>query len=189
MRSLAARLAVCSAAFAISTYGQGKQFHLGRNLTPAQERRWDITVLPDGRGLPKGSGTASQGKKIYMDKCSGCHGNNGEGRMPLGGRLVGGIGTLKSAKPIVTIGSFWPYSCTIWDYIFRAMPKTQPGTLSSNETYALTAFLLYRNGIIPRGLVLNRETLPRIRMPNQDGFFSDQSLGVKLQGQHTLIPQ
>ena len=179
MRSVAWLLIVCSAAFATFAYGQGKHLHLGRSLPVEEERRWNITVLPDGTGLPVGSGTVSQGKKVYLGKCSGCHGENGEGREPLGGRLVGGIGTLKSSSPVVTIGSYWPYATTVWDYIYRAMPYPEPSSLSPDETYAVTAFLLYRNGIIRRDIILSRKTLPDVKMPNRDGFIPDPRPDVK----------
>jgi S-disulfanyl-L-cysteine oxidoreductase SoxD len=108
-----------------------------------------------------------------LDKCSACPSGRGEGRDPLGPQLVGGIGTLGSENPIFTLGSYWPYSTSVWDYIHRAMPYSQPGTLSVDDTYAVTAYLLYLNGIISEDQMLNRETLPEIRMPNRDGFLPD----------------
>ena len=161
------------AAFAVSLYGQGELFHLGHAPTAAEVRQWNVTVLPDGTGLPPGSGTPLQGEGVYQDKCATCHGDNGQGNAPLGTRLVGGLGTLKSDNPILTVGSYWPYATTVWDYIHRAMPYPEPGSLSANETYALTAFLLYRNGIIKQDQVLNEGTLPKVQMPNRDGFVPD----------------
>lgn len=160
-------------AFAVCLYGQTKQFQLGRSPTPAEVRRWNITVLPNGTGLPRGSGTVAEGKLEYADKCSGCHGDAGQGREPLGPSLVGGQGTLQSGNPVLTVGSYWPYATTVWDYIHRAMPYAKPGTLSANQTYALTAFLLYRNRIIKVDTVMNQKTLPKVRMPNRHGFISD----------------
>lgn len=160
-------------AFAVCLYGQTKQLQLGRIPTPAEVRRWNITVLPDGGGLPPGSGTVVEGKLVYADKCSGCHGDTAQGREPLGPALVGGQGTLRSDNPVLTVGSYWPYATTVWDYIHRAMPYATPGTLSANQTYALTAFLLYRNGIIQRNAVMNQKTLPKVRMPNRRGFAPD----------------
>jgi len=161
------------AVLALSLSGQEKHFRVGRAPSAEELRHWGITVLPDGAGLPQGSGTAIRGERVYRDQCAGCHGDNGEGHQPLGPRLKGGIGSLRSADPIQTIGSFWPYATTVWDYIYRAMPYTQPGTLSANDTYAVTAYLLYLNGIILRNEVMNRETLPKVKMPNREGFVPD----------------
>jgi cytochrome c len=173
MRRLALLSAIGIGALAASLHGQGKQFHLGHPPTPAQVRRWNITVLPDGAGLPPGSGTAAQGERMYRDTCSGCHGDRGQGVDQLGPQVAGGFGTLKSENPILTVGSYWPYATTVWDYIHRAMPYGRPGSLSANQTYALTAFLLYMNGIVKRNAVMDRETLPKVRMPNRHGFVPD----------------
>ena len=132
--------------------------------TPSAEeiKQQDITVLPTGAGLPDGSGTPDQGEAIYKEKCAGCHGENGEGKPPTGVTLVGGIGTLATAKPVKTIGSYWPYATSVWDYIHRSMPYTEPGTLTADETYALTAFLLFKNGIIrARPSHEHRNTCPK----------------------------
>jgi cytochrome c len=134
---------------------------------------WRSTVLPDGAGLPPGSGTPAQGKSIYLDKCSACHGDHGQGSGPLAPQLVGGVGTLKTGNPILTVGSYWPYATTVWDFIRRAMPYSRPGTLTADETYAVTAYLLSLNKIIPPSSVMNRKTLPEVRMPNRDGFVPD----------------
>ncbi|HWF37261.1 MAG TPA: c-type cytochrome [Candidatus Acidoferrales bacterium] len=146
---------------------------VGQPATPAEIKQEDITVLPNGRGLPDGSGTPDQGEAIYKDQCAGCHGDNGQGKPPTGVTLVGGIGTLATSKPVKTIGSYWPYAISVWDYIHRSMPYTEPGTLSADETYAVTAFLLFKNGIIPRDEAMNKDTLPKVRMPNRDGFIAD----------------
>lgn len=166
-------LGVCVIVFAVSAYGQGRPLSPGRSPTPEQMRQSDSTVLPDGRGLPPGSGTVPEGQKVYADKCSGCHGDNGQGNEPLGSRLVGGFGTLMSNTPVATVGSYWPYATTVWDYIHRAMPYPRPGTLSANETYAVTAYLLYLNKIVGRNEVMNRAALPKVPMPNRHGFVSD----------------
>lgn len=146
---------------------------VGQPATAAEIQQEDITVLPNGVGLPEGSGTPDQGEAIYRDKCAGCHGDNGQGKPPTGVTLVGGIGTLATAKPVKTIGSYWPYATSVWDYIHRSMPYAEPGTLSADETYAVTAFLLFKNGIIPRDQAMNKDTLPKVRMPNRDGFIAD----------------
>lgn len=173
MRRSGILVVACLTAFAVALSGQTKQFQLGHTPTPAELQHWDITVLPDGTGLPPGSGTAIEGERVYQDKCASCHGDSGQGNEPLGARLVGGFGTLKSDNPILTVGSYWPYATTVWDYIHRAMPYPQPGTLSANETYALTAFLLWKNGIIKQNQIINGHTLPKVKMPNRDGFVPD----------------
>jgi cytochrome c len=173
-RKLKLAFASCIVAgLSLCLWGQGKQFRIGRAPQPGELRRWDTTVLPDGTGLPDGSGTAKRGENVYRNECSGCHGDNGEGRQPLGPRLVGGAGTLRSTDPILTVGSFWPYATTVWEYTNRAMPYAKPGTLSYNDTYAVTAYLLYRNGITRRDEVINRDSLPRVKMPNREGFVPD----------------
>lgn len=146
---------------------------VGQPATAAEIQQQDITVLPNGEGLPEGSGTPGQGEAIYKAKCAVCHGENGEGKPPTGVQLVGGIGTLATAKPVKTIGSYWPFATSVWDYIHRSMPYAQPGTLSADETYAVTAFLLFKNGIIPRDAAMNKDTLPKVLMPNRNGFIAD----------------
>jgi mono/diheme cytochrome c family protein len=146
---------------------------LGRAASAEELKQRDITTLPSGAGLPDGKGTAAQGEAVYRDKCASCHGPNGEGNMPQGPQLVGGIGSLASDNPVRTVGSFWPYATSVWDYIHRAMPLNEPGSLSADDTYAVTAFLLNRNKIIEANEVMNKESLPKVRMPNQDGFIPD----------------
>jgi S-disulfanyl-L-cysteine oxidoreductase SoxD len=150
----------------------GKSAVLGRPASAEELKQRDITTLPNGSGLPDGKGTAAQGEAVYRDKCASCHGPNGEGK-PEGPPLVGGIGSLASDNPIKTVGSFWPYATTVWDYIHRAMPLNQPGSLSADDTYAVTAFLLNRNKIIETNQVISNETLPKVLMPNRDGFIPD----------------
>jgi mono/diheme cytochrome c family protein len=132
----------------------------------------DITVSPTGAGLPFGRGTADEGKRLYVVLCGTCHGEKGEGR-PDYPALVGGRGSVNSAQPLLTVGSYWPYATTIWDYIRRAMPYVAPGTLKPDEVYALSAFLLYANGIIEWGAVLDGHSLPAVLMPNRRGFVAD----------------
>ena len=147
---------------------------VGHAPAPGQIKEENITVLPNGEGLPAGNGTPDQGEKIYQAKCAACHGENGEGKPPTGVQLVGGIGTLATAHPVKTIGSYWPYATSVWDYIHRSMPYTEPGTLSADETYAVTAFLLFKNGIISHDEAMSQATLPKVRMPNRDGFIPDK---------------
>lgn len=146
---------------------------MGRPARAEELRQRDITTLPNGAGLPDGKGTATQGEAVYRDKCASCHGLNGEGNQPQGPQLVGGIGSLASDNPVRTVGSFWPYATSVWDYIHRAMPLNQPGSLAADDTYAVTAFLLNRNKIIEANDVMSKESLPKVRMPNRDGFIPD----------------
>ena len=132
----------------------------------------DLTVFPDGRGLPPGQGSAREGRVIFATHCAACHGANGEGSNDFP-RLVGGVGTLKTSSPVLTVGSYWPYATTLWDYNRRAMPYTQPGLLTNAEVYAVTAYLLHMNGIIQENDVLDARSLAAVRMPNRDGFVRD----------------
>jgi len=144
---------------------------LGRPATPADIAGWNIDVRPDGRGLPPGSGSVAQGQTVFAASCAACHGANGTTATPAPA-LVGGQGTLASAKPVRTVGSYWPYATTVFDYVRRAMPFNAPGSLSDAQVYAVTAFLLNRNGIVPADAVMDAKTLPAVRMPNRHGFRS-----------------
>jgi cytochrome c len=124
-------------------------------------------VSPDGSGLPTGMGTVSAGKQLYEAQCAACHGIDGE--LP-GNRLAGGIGSLTSSRPLKTVGSFWPYATTLYDYTARAMPYNLEKTLTANEVYAVTAYILHLNGILGNDASLNQESLPAVVMPNQQGF-------------------
>jgi mono/diheme cytochrome c family protein len=146
-------------------------FSVGRPPTVDEVRGWDRTIPHDGEGLPPGSGTAALGQSIYADRCASCHGERGEnGKYD---RLVGGRGTLNTDKPVLTVGSFWPHAPTLWSYISRAQPIDEPGSLSADQVYAVTAYLLYLNGIIGEHDVLDARTLPAVKMPNRDGFVPD----------------
>ena len=142
--------------------------NLGRPPTPAEIAGWDISVGPDGAGLPPGSGTALKGAAVYEQKCQACHGARGAGQP--NDRLVGGHGTLTSKTPVRTIGSYWPYATTVFDYVRRAMPYTQPQSLTDDEVYAVTAYLLQLNGIIGESDEMNARTLPKVTMPNRGNF-------------------
>jgi len=146
-------------------------YDFGRPATPDEIKLWDIDVRPDGKGLPDGSGTATNGKDIFAENCAACHGEAGVGGIK--DRLAGGQGTLSSDKPVKTVGSFWPYATTLFDYIHRAMPYTSPGSLSVDDTYAVTAYILSLNGIIPADGKLDKASLPQVRMPNRDGFIPE----------------
>lgn len=154
----------------ISTSAASLDF--GRPATLEEMMLWDIDVRPDGKGLPPGGGTVERGKSVFADNCAGCHGENGVGGIK--DRLVGGRGTLTSDMPIKTVGSFWPYATTLFDYIHRAMPYQDPGSLSIDDTYAVSAYILNLNGIIPSDGKLDKDSLPNIKMPNRDGFVPDR---------------
>lgn len=141
---------------------------LGGTPSPELVAAWDISVSPDGAGLPSGSGTAVEGAPLYRVNCLVCHGQEGEGL--LNDRLVGGHGTIGGPAARKTVGSYWPYATTIFDYIRRAMPYLQPRSLTNDEVYALTAYLLYLNGIIDENETMNSATLPAVDMPNRDNF-------------------
>jgi len=148
--------------------GAQQSYGLGQPLTKAEIAGWDIDVKPDGSGLPPGSGSAARGAAIYTAKCLACHGVKGEGG--LANKLAGGLGTLATPGAQKTIGSYWPYATTPFDYIRRAMPHNAPQSLSTDEVYSLTAYILYLNGIVGENDVMNARTLPKVNMPNRAGF-------------------
>jgi S-disulfanyl-L-cysteine oxidoreductase SoxD len=143
--------------------------NVGRTPTADEIKALDIAVGIDGKELPPGSGNAKTGAAIFAAKCMVCHGESQEGSAQAPA-LVGGKGTLTSLHPKMTVGSYWPFATTIFDYIRRAMPRYQEGMLKADEVYSLTAFLLYRNDIIKEDDVIDATTLPKIKMPNRDGF-------------------
>jgi cytochrome c len=171
-RSLIAALGVLASFGAVPpARAQSSSFGLGRTPTPAEIKAIDIDILPDGTGLPAGAGTAREGKQVYESRCVTCHGATAkEGPQDV---LVGGQGTLNMAKPIKTVGSYWPYATTLWDYVRRAMPFDHPGTLSINDVYSATAYVLFLNGIIDEHDVLDQTTLSKVKMPNRAGFMPD----------------
>jgi S-disulfanyl-L-cysteine oxidoreductase SoxD len=158
-------LLVCAAVPPVSAADAPR---LGQPADPALLKAWDTDVSPDGAGLPRGHGSARQGAEIFAAKCAMCHGEAGAGKPA--DRLTGGVGTLTSAHPIKTVASYWPYATTLFGYIRVAMPVTSPRTLSDDEAYALCAYLLSVDGIVPANAVLDAKSLPRIKMPNRDGF-------------------
>ena len=150
---------------------QAAPFGLGDVPSAASVAARDDAIGPRGDELPAGHGDAVAGALVYAQQCAACHGAHGhEGPDPV---LVGGQGSLTGEHPLVTVGSYWPYATTVFDYIRRAMPFTAPGSLSTDETYAVTAFVLHANGIIGQHDVMDRERLPRVHMPNRDGFIAD----------------
>ncbi len=161
----------------LPTYG------VGRPPTVEEVKAWDLTIPPDGQGLPPGSGTAALGKPTYAQRCASCHGEKAEDpkyRLLTGGRrtltaaeLPQNIDPLIGGEPALTIGSFWQYATTLWSYINRSQPFDEPGSLTADEVYAVTAYLLHLNGIIGENDVIDAKTLPRVKMPNRDGFVPD----------------
>jgi S-disulfanyl-L-cysteine oxidoreductase SoxD len=143
---------------------------LGVPATPEQVAGWDKSVGPDGAGLPPGSGTVKEGAALYATMCVACHGERGAGKP--NDQLVGGQGTIATPNAVRTVGSYWPYATTLFDYIRRAMPVVAPQSLTDNQVYALTAYLLNENGVIPEDAVIDATTLPKVVMPNRANFVS-----------------
>ena len=144
---------------------------LGHEATAEELGAAGYTVFPDGKGLPEGRGTVSEGKAVYQQFCAACHGRNAEGDEAAA--LVGGRDSLTSERPRKTVESYWPYATSLWDYIRRSMPYESPGSLSDDEIYAVVAHLLHLGGIVGENAVLDQETLPGVEMPNRDGFVPD----------------
>ena len=168
--SMPSRLAAAaSALLVLSSPALAEGPGLGRVATPDEIASWDISIGPDGAGLPPGRGTPKQGEAVYAQKCVACHGEKGAGKP--NDQLVGGRGSLSGDQaPIKTVGSFWPYATTLFDYVRRAMPLNAPKSLSDDEVYAVSAYILQLNGIIGDAEVKDAQTLPQIQMPNRDGF-------------------
>ena len=148
------------------------EFNLGREATPEEVAAWDIDVRPDGQGLPEGKGTVAKGEEIFAEKCAVCHGDFAEGvdRWPV---LAGGTGTLKGESPEKTIGSYWPYLSTVFDYIKRAMPYGDAQSLEADEIYAITAYLLHMNDIVDADFELSKDNFTTIKLPNEANFIDD----------------
>ncbi len=164
--ALAMTILTVSTAIAAETGHYG----YGRAASLAEIAGWDIDARGnDGAGLPPGRGTVEKGADVFADQCAACHGTfgEGEGRFP---KLVGGAGTLRDDRPELTVGSYWPFAPTLWDYINRAMPMVAPHTLPADDVYALTAYILNLNNIVPNEFVADRDSLPRVKMPNRDNF-------------------
>jgi hypothetical protein len=161
--SLIGLLLIGSAGLAATTPG------LGRTLLESDLTSLDVAILPDGQGLPRGSGSAVQGKPLYALHCVSCHGV--AGRDGLHDRLAGGVGSISGSQPVMTLGSYWPYATTVFDYVRRAMPYHFPGSLSDDQVYAITAYLLFLNGIVDESMVVNEASLPLVKMPNKENFY------------------
>jgi S-disulfanyl-L-cysteine oxidoreductase SoxD len=170
--STALVLALSVGAFAQSQKNTPQNYNIGRVATPEQIAGWDIDIRPDGQGAPPGHGSVNDGEKVYIDKCAACHGEFGEsaGRWP---QLAQGKGTLASHDPVKTVGSYFPYLSSVFDYIRRAMPFGDSQTLSNDELYAVVAYVLNLNDIVDDKFVLSKETWRQVKMPNQAGFYDD----------------
>ena len=168
-------LAAAAIAVAVSApVGAAEKFGFGSTPSAAEIAAIDIDAMPDGRGLPPGSGTVAQGKAVYEESCVACHGANLEGVKEAGGAaLIGGRGTIGTPKTKKTVESYWPYASTLFDYVRRAMPFNAPGSLSNDQVYAVSAFILAKSKIINDDAVMNAKTLPKVEMPNKDGFIPD----------------
>ena len=167
------KLLIASAAVAaLVTPALAGTFNLGREATPDEVAAWDIDVRPDGVGLPEGKGTVAEGEEIFAEQCASCHGDFGEGvdRWPV---LAGGQDTLKSDRPVKTIGSYWPYLSTVYDYINRAMPFGNAQSLDPDQVYAITAYLLHMNDVVDADFELSKENFASVKLPNEANFIDD----------------
>ena len=156
---------------------QGPQYGLGRPAAEQEVKAADITIAPDGSNLPPGEGTVADGAQLYERTCRECHGPEGKGSEETG--FIGAPQDLRGEKPSKTVGSYWPYATTLYDYIRRAMPFKTPGSLSNEQVYAVTAYILSLNGLLPADGSLNAEKLKQIEMPNRNGFVPDPRPDVK----------
>lgn len=152
-------------------------YGIGRTATDAEIAGWNIDVGRNGGNLPPGSGSVAHGREVFEQQCAACHGAKGEGGV--GDRLVGGQGTLATSKPVRTVGSYWPYATTLFDYIRRAMPQSAPESLGNDDVYAVSAYILYLNGLIPADTTLDAKALRAIKMPNRNMFVGDPRPDVK----------
>ncbi|CUX82776.1 MAG: sulfur dehydrogenase diheme cytochrome c subunit SoxD [Roseibaca calidilacus] len=155
-----------------------QEFGLGRAALPEEIEAWDVAVLPDGTGLPEGSGDVYDGEEAWINNCASCHGDfaEGAGAWPV---IAGGDGTLTDARPVKTVGSYWPYLSTVFDYVHRSMPFGAAQILTYDETYAITAYILYSNGIVDDDFVLSRDNFTEVNMPNVDGFIVDDRVDTE----------
>ncbi|QIE42035.1 cytochrome c [Rhodobacteraceae bacterium SC52] len=180
LKALAAATLIAPAAFAQDAAEAPEGgFGLGRVATTEEVAMWDIDIRPDGKGLPVGSGSVELGEEIWSYNCAHCHGDFAEGidRWPV---LAGGEGTLSDDRPVKTIGSYWPYLSTVYDYVYRAMPFGYSQSLSPDDVYAITAYLLYSNYIVEDDFVLSNENFSEIAMPNEENFFMDDRAETEL---------
>lgn len=170
-------IAIVLIAWSLMTTAEAEPSRIGTRPTEAEIAAWNIDVAPDGKSLPPGRGSVAQGRDVYDQKCAACHGKDLEGGM--GPALVGGAGSLASATPLKTVGSYWPYATTLFDYIRRTMPLAAPQSLSNDEVYALTGYVLFRIGVLTEDAAVDAAVVVNVRMPNQDGFYVDDRPDAK----------
>jgi len=168
-RPIASLLASAALLFSLGSVAKAELPMLGMAIDESALADFDHIILPDGSNLPAGAGSAVQGATVYNQQCAACHGAEGEGGAGVPA-VAGGIGSLATATPLLTVGSYWPHATTVFDYVRRAMPPQAPKSLSDEEVYQVTAYLFYLNGIIEQDSVLDSVTLPQVAMPNHDGF-------------------
>ncbi len=176
VRLAAPAAALAASILAASAAPAGEDYGLGRPATQAEIMQWDIDVAPDGEGLPPGRGSVREGEAVFAARCASCHGDRGQGG-PMD-RLVGGGGTIATKKPVKTVGSFWPYATTLFDFVRRAMPFDAPQSLSPAETYAVCAYVLFLNGLLAADATLDAKALEQVRMPNRNAFVSAYKAGT-----------
>jgi cytochrome c len=175
MRAHNAAVAIALAFLSGSAFAEQARLGIGTPATSEQIRGWDVDVRPDGAGLPPGQGTVAQGEKIFAEQCAACHGEKGQNPAKDFDRLVGGKGTLATPKPVQTVGSYWPYATTVFDYVRRAMPFPAPQSLTPDEVYSVVAYLLYLNEIVPRETVMNAQELKKVRTPTASSRTGDRT--------------
>lgn len=162
---------------AAATAHAAERYGIGRPATPSEIAGWNIDIDRHGDNLPSGRGSVDRGRTVFAEQCASCHGADGQGGV--GDRLAGGQGTLATANPVRTVGSYWPYATTLFDYIRRAMPQNAPQSLSNEDVYAVSAYVLHLNGLVPADAALDAQTLPAVRMPNRDNFVDDPRPDVR----------
>ncbi|MGQ0682050.1 c-type cytochrome [Bradyrhizobium sp.] len=175
------RIAAALAGLFLVTFpAEAGKLNLGREAHPDEVAAWDSDVRPDGQGLPAGKGSVKEGEPLYLERCASCHGEFGEGagRWPV---LAGGAGSLRKESPEKTVGSFWPYASTAFDYIQRAMPYGNARSLEPNEVYAIVAYLMFMNDVVKEDFTLSRENLASVKLPNAGGFYDDDREKVEKQ--------
>jgi cytochrome c len=161
-----------AALVALAAPAAAEPLGLGRAALPEEIAAWDVNVMPSGEGLPPGGMSVEEGEQVFVDNCAACHGDFAEGidNWPA---LAGGRGSLTNARPVKTVGSYWPYLSTVWDYVHRSMPYGNAQSLSTDETYGITAYILYSEGLVDYDFVLTNENFTEVRLPNEDGFYVD----------------
>ena len=157
---------------ALAAPAMAEKLGIGRPALPEEIAAWDVNVMPDGTGLPDGSMSVEEGEGVFVDNCAMCHGDFAEG-LDAWPPLAGGRGTLTDRRPVKTVGSYWPYVSTVWDYVHRSMPYGNAQSLSPDEVYGITAYILYSEGLVDYDFVLSKENFTEVRLPNEDGFYVD----------------